>query len=176
MKKTFETEGDEFYCDGDKCRKRTIHGLGAVAKIQWASVGDHPYTGLFKGGNAGFVRFSTGGPPGALMIPGVGIKFLRDDTDSGNFVAMKDIVGQTSKDFFLNDFETHLPPPKGFVQIVGAIKFTSASNKIQTIGLSDFASYTQEGAREYPVVFPFKLRLHPVYELPRDTLHLDYLD
>lgn len=53
-------------------------------------------------------------------------------------------------------------------------KFATASEKAFAIGLSEFASYTEDGTQEYPVVFPFKLRLHPVYELPRETIDIDY--
>ena len=58
--------------------------------------------------------------------------------------------------------------------MVGGMKFATASTKINTIGLSDIASYTEAGGQEYPVVFPFKLRFKSVYELPRETIGIDY--
>ena len=84
--------------------------------------------------------------------------------------------GQAGFDFFEHDFETHLPFPKGnlLLTVFAGLKFATGSAKIFTVGLSDFAEYTQAGDQEFPVVFPFKLRLHPVYELPRDTINLDY--
>ena len=39
--------------------KKTFHGVGNVAKATWVSLGDHPYTGMFRGGDSGFVRLST---------------------------------------------------------------------------------------------------------------------
>lgn len=103
-KKTFDTPGDEFYCDGDKCRKRTLHNVGSVAKMKWVDLGGHSYTGLFKGGEAGLVRFSTGPTGSNSMTAGIGVKFLRDGVDSGNFVAMESLNAQSSFDFFQEDF------------------------------------------------------------------------
>ena len=64
--------------------------------MTWKSVGDHPYTGMFKGGDTGFVRFSTAAPvltSSPLMIPGMGVKLLRDVIDSANFPAMYSVDG-----------------------------------------------------------------------------------
>ena len=50
--------------------------------MEWVSTGDHPYTGIFKGGDAGIVRASSGLPVDeakAEMVPAVGIKLLRDN-------------------------------------------------------------------------------------------------
>ena len=80
----------------DGYRNKTIHCVGAVAKLTWQSVGDHPYTGMFKGADTGFVRFSTAGPvdtSGPSMIPGMGVKLLRDGIDSANFPAMYSVDG-----------------------------------------------------------------------------------
>ena len=92
VKKTFESPGDEFSCQSDgKCRKRTLHYVGVVAKIKWLAqnTDTNPFTGLFKGAENGIIRFSTGAEPGAnSMVPGIGIKLLRDGVDSGNLVAM----------------------------------------------------------------------------------------
>ena len=179
MKKTIESPGDEMFCKSDgKCRTRTLHNVGSVAKIKWVSedTAGHPFTGLFKGSDTGIIRFSSGSAPsGSGFTPGIGIKLLRDGIDSGNFVAMKDLDGQVGFDFFQEDFETHIPANEiNLTKLFVAIKFSTASSKIQTIGLSDFASFTEAGAQEYPVIFPYKLRFHPVYELPRETIGIDY--
>ena len=77
------------YCNGEKCRPKPFHSVGSVSKIKWIDQGGHPYTGLFKGGDAGLARFSTGGPTWETgMKPGFAVKLLRDGIDSGNFVAM----------------------------------------------------------------------------------------
>ena len=180
MKKTFGSPGDEMFCKSDgKCRTRTLHNLGSVAKIKWVSedTASHPFTGLFRSGSdTGIIRFSSGTQPsGNGMSPGIGIKLLRDGIDSGNLVAMNDVIEQAGFDFFQKDFETHIPANSDSLRlIIPAMKFATASRNIQTIGLSDFASFTEAGEQEYPVIFPYKLRFHPVYELPRETLGIDY--
>ena len=45
--------GDEF-----DCRHKTTHGQGNVGEIEWISIGDHGYTGLFQGADTGFIRTS----------------------------------------------------------------------------------------------------------------------
>ena len=42
----FHMEGDAL----EEGRKKLIHTVGAVAKVEWRSVGEHPYTGVFKVG------------------------------------------------------------------------------------------------------------------------------
>ena len=77
------------------------------------------------------------------MAPGIAIKLLRDGIDSGNLVAMKDVEGQSGLDFFKNDFETHLPADRNnFFLMLAGVKFATASEKIQTIGLSNLATFT----------------------------------
>ena len=179
MNKSFDSPGDEMYCNGDKCRVKVVHAVGSVSKVKWIDQGGHPFTGLFKGGEAGIARFSSAAANDPLepgMAPAIGLKLLRDGVDSGNFVAMNSLDEQGSFDFFERDFYTHiesssLPP---VIKVAVAAKFATASANYLSVGLSDFASYTETGEQEYPVIFPFKLRLHPVYDLPRATLDLDY--
>ena len=92
----FDTPGDTLQHQWNGYRNKTIHCVGAVAKLTWKSVGDHPYTGMFKGGDTGFVRFSTAAPvltSSPLMIPGTGVKLLRDGIDSAKFPAMYSVDG-----------------------------------------------------------------------------------
>ena len=51
---------------------------------------------MFKGSDTGFVRFSTAAPVitgSNFMIPGMGVKMLRDGIDSANFPAMYSVDG-----------------------------------------------------------------------------------
>lgn len=50
----FDEWGDEL-----DCRLKTIHSQGNVAKAEFLSNGDHPFTGMFTGADTGFVRLST---------------------------------------------------------------------------------------------------------------------
>ena len=151
MRGPFDTAGDEMYCRKEgSCNKKTVHSIGSVAKVRYVDLGGHSYTGMFKGADSGLARFSTGTPEQDWKIePGIGVKFLRDGVDSGNFVAMFKAFGQTSFNFFAYSFETHLPLLKpSMVTLLGLPKFSKASLKPFTIGLSEFASYTQEGVLE----------------------------
>jgi hypothetical protein len=65
--------------------------LGSVGKAKWEDLGGHPYTGMFKGGDTGYVRLNTRAfvnedvnSPEAKMNPSISLKFLRDNHDSGN--------------------------------------------------------------------------------------------
>jgi len=162
----FDTKGDEFDCGFTGCRNKTIHSVGNVGKIEWVDMGGHPYTGIFKGGDTGYVRMSSATPVDTknhAMKPGMGVKFLRDGVDSANFVAMFSVDGQDTLNFFQHDWSNHIPEPEGKSLIPLALRFKTATEYIQTVGLSDMAAYTQDGAAESPV-FPFSLRFEPTGE------------
>lgn len=111
----FDTTGDELACAWNGCRNKTIHAQGTTAKIQWVSQGSHPYTGMFKGADTGFIRMSVAKPVDTKtpnLAPGMGIKLLRDGVDSANFVAMFGVDGQDDLNWFANDFSNHIPDPK----------------------------------------------------------------
>ena len=102
----FDEQGDEF-----DCRKKTFHGVGNVAKATWVSLGDHPYTGMFRGGDTGFVRLSSTfevDNANQHMAPGIGIKFLRDGIDSANIIAEFCMDGQDSLNFFEHSLSNNI--------------------------------------------------------------------
>ena len=141
----FDTKGDEFDCGFTGCRNKTIHSVGNVGKIEWVDLGNHPYTGIFKGGDAGYVRMSSAAPVDTKtpnIKPGMGVKFLRDGVDSANFVAMFSVDGQDNLNFFANDWSNHIPDPHDKTLIPLEIRFKTATKYIQTVGLSDMAAYT----------------------------------
>lgn len=172
----FDTPGDELECYWSGCRNKTIHARGAVAKVEWKNLGGHPYTGMFKGGDAGYARLSVAKPvvntPVMVnLAPGMGLKLLRDGKDSANFVSMFSVDGQQSLNFFENDFSNHIPDPQAFYLRPLESRFATQTDFIQTIGLSEMASMTQDGYTEAKPVFPWKLRLAPYYapKFPRTT-------
>jgi len=159
----FDTPGDELECGWTGCRNKTIHAQGNVSKIQWKSVGSHPYTGMFKGADTGYARRSVAKPVDTKtpkLAPGMGVKLLRDGHDSANFVCMFGVDGQDDLNFFANDFVNHIPDPKSIALKPLEARFATATDWIQTVGLSEMASYTQSGQAETPV-FPFSLRFSP---------------
>ena len=174
----FDTKGDEFDCGFTGCRDKTIHSVGNVGKVAWVDQGNHPYTGIFKGGDTGYVRMSSAAPVDTKtpnMKPGMGVKFLRDGADSANFVAMYGVDGQESLNFFEHDWSNHIPSVSSASLIPLALRFKTQTEYIQTVGLSEMASITQEGDAEDPV-FPWSLRFEPTgeFEFPEKTYDVPF--
>ena len=98
-------------------------------------MGRHPYTGIFQGASQGIARLSLAqepSPPALTTAPGMGLKFLRDGVDSANLVAMFDVAGQESWNFFENIFTAHIPEVSGPLVFLGA-KFYTATNNIRQV-------------------------------------------
>jgi len=108
----------------------------------------------------------------------MGVKFLRDGIDSANFVAMFGVDGQNSLNFFGNDWSNHIPTPTDKTLIPLALRFKTATDYIQTVGLSDMAMATQDGTFENPIVFPWSLRFEPTgeFSMPADTYPVKFED
>ena len=69
---------------------------------------------MFKGADTGYARLSSAKPSDTKagkesLAPGMGVKLLRDWHDSANFVCMYSVDGQSSLNFFENDFVNHIP-------------------------------------------------------------------
>lgn len=170
VKVSFESSSDVFPLP----RKKYIHSIGVVAPISFKSVGEHKYTGLFKGAEYGFMRFSSAKCPSASggITPGAGIKLLRDGKPSANFVAMYSLDGQPcengTSNFFAHTWKNHISHTDNFGLKLIAAKFWQASNCPLMVGLSDVAA-TSDGSQ---AVFPFELALKPAMSLafPCDDL------
>eukprot|EP00545_Synedropsis_sp_CCMP1620_P013676 CAMPEP_0119014664 /NCGR_PEP_ID=MMETSP1176-20130426/10148_1 /TAXON_ID=265551 /ORGANISM="Synedropsis recta cf, Strain CCMP1620" /LENGTH=334 /DNA_ID=CAMNT_0006967879 /DNA_START=21 /DNA_END=1025 /DNA_ORIENTATION=+ len=147
--------------------EKRIHSVGQVAAMQFESNGEHPYTGLFQGAPYALVRLSLAKKASSWQgtIPGLGVKFFRDGMPSANFVAMYSLDGQTSGNFFENDFTTHVNTTSGVATSFMANKFAKVSSPAEAIGLSDIASYTVEGNKVDEPIFPAELILVPNNEL-----------
>lgn len=134
---------------------------------------------MFKGADSGYARLSVAKPVDTRtpnLAPGMGVKLLRDGVDSANFVCMFSVDGQDSLNFFANDFVNHIPDIKSIALKPLEARFATATDWIQAVGLSEMASYAQDGSAETPV-FPFSLRLSPggAYSFP-DTVSNGYTD
>jgi hypothetical protein len=65
------------------------------------SVNGHPFTGMFLEGDHGIIRMSLAGKPTIstkdptknLMVPAIGLKFLRDGMESANIVGINTVAG-----------------------------------------------------------------------------------
>jgi len=184
MSKSFDWVGDEML-DG---RKKLIHTVGTVGKVQYISTDDHPYTGVFRGCDNVLLRPSVAketdpsksSAAGAQdnFAPGMGIKWLRDGKPSANLQAMFGVNGQASWNFFKNDFSNHIPAASGAALYALALKFSSATKYIQTMGLRDLALYDCKGNLAAKAKYPFELIFRPHSQLKGkygDTYTKDYL-
>jgi len=95
-------------------RLKIFHTRGTVTRVRYESVGDHPYTGIFKGADFGIMRISDvtrTNPDVPFTSPGFGIKWMRTGHRSANGVTMFSFSGQKSFNFLANDWTTHLAEP-----------------------------------------------------------------
>ena len=145
-------------------RLKVIHSVGAVCQFEMKINPDSPYSGVFAPNAAatGLIRLGGALPPSASsgMIPGFGVKFLRDGVPSGNFVALVGLssLPHNSGNFFQANFSNAIPPPSGVTAVL-ATKFKQASNCITQVGLSDICSFGLDGSKVVNVVFPYRLKL-----------------
>ena len=169
----FDEFGDEF-----DCRHKTAHPQGNVGRAEWRNLGGHGYTGIFQGADTGFVRLSTVAPVIApeeretddqnVMVATMSLKFLRDGVDSANSLANQNLGGQASYDFFAQPLFTNLKDTgfeneqlaEGPFRAFG-LAIRPQTNFISSLGNSDMALYTQEGAKADTPVFPYSLRYEP---------------
>jgi len=145
-------------------RTKLIHGVGVVGKVKLVPKGNTGYTGIFQGNDHGFVRLSLAASPnGNPFTPGMALKFLRDGVDSANIIAMYSVDGQPGNyDFFANSFSNHISFPKpGLASWAIGKKFSTATDFITSLGLSDAAQMGSDGNFNYAANFPWKLRFVP---------------
>jgi len=136
--------GDELPKQGRGTREKLIHTQGAVASVKFDTNNSHPFTGIFSSGDFGIIRMSCAAQPdpeSQPLAPGIALKFLRDGMESSSLVAMYSVNGQESWDFFANDFTNHIGPA-GLSLAPLAAKFSTATDYVQAVGLSDWAQYT----------------------------------
>ena len=105
--------------------------------------------------------------------PGMGLKFLRDSVDSANLVAMFGVDGQESLNFFENDWNNHIPNTTDKKLIPLEARFKTATKYVQTVGLSDFASFDKHGVSAIDPIFPWSLRFEPTGEFNVPKLTYD---
>jgi len=170
---TFEAQGDELPWERKLLfhdyRGKFIHSVGVVGTVELQSVGSHPYTGVFTGSSNGIIRMSMASKPDPAenkTTPGIGLKFLRDGIDSGNLVAMFGVDGQPEWNFFKNNFSNHIPPLASAALVPLGMKFAEATKNIGQVGLSDMASYGEDGVKVDSPVFPFSLNFVPSSDVP----------
>jgi len=143
--------------------KKVFHGVGVVAKGKFISLGNHNYTGLFKGSNYSVIRLSQANE--TSFAPGVSVKFFRNNYKSANYFCMYTFAGQKSLNFFRHDVSNHPPNLSAHISIgtkIGLHEFLKVSAYPTILGLSDVASADENGIKEEKPIFPFRIILHPL--------------
>lgn len=165
---TFDHFGDDLPYE----HKKRIHAVGGVGKALWKPCCEenHSYTGVFDvsgGDTLAMVRFSTALSPRPNYIPGIGVKLFRDSMPSANFLAMNSVDGQQRDgNFFAEEFSNHIPStPQGAAQRRLVRHFEKFSIPAHMVGLSDMASYDNQGVPVANATFPYQLRLVPNADL-----------
>jgi len=160
-------------------RVKGIHGVGAVCQFRLDIAHDSPYTGLFAPGpQDGFVRMG-----GATNFdktkkgypPGLGIKFARTGVQSGSTVALVSLDTAVFN-FFKMNFSNHIAPPASVPTKALVKKFQQASQCPSQVGLSDMATWTQNGTKVADPKVPFKLFMVPSAEVQRPNTPKDIDD
>ena len=148
--------------------------VGAVAHASFEPLSNN-YTGFFQGAESMVVRLAPiieplalDDPVAARFVPGLGVKILRTNTTSGNVVFSRDgapVPGKWSWNYFEKPMSNHLsargpiPTPLGYgvaEKTVGAAPFYFGY-----VGISDLATYDQDGLEVDAPKFPFQLILDP---------------
>jgi hypothetical protein len=154
-------------------RKKLIHSLGSVAKIQLEIFPNSTFSGVFKSGGVGFARLSWAKFDLTNIVPGVAIKLLIDGKPSQNFLVMHNLDGQGSnQNFFLNPVTNAFPNPTSTAMIMLSKVFAATlailpggpkdhPEKENILGLYEQASVLSNGQVEEKVVAPWKINLVP---------------
>eukprot|EP01001_Neometanema_parovale_P006412 NODE_2774_length_1344_cov_170.094185_g2636_i0.p1 GENE.NODE_2774_length_1344_cov_170.094185_g2636_i0~~NODE_2774_length_1344_cov_170.094185_g2636_i0.p1 ORF type:complete len:402 (-),score=113.07 NODE_2774_length_1344_cov_170.094185_g2636_i0:139-1293(-) len=143
-------------------RVKYIHSVGSVCQFKFVAAPGTPYTGVFKTGGSGFIRFSAAKEPSSDNItPGYGLKIFRDGRQSANWMSMPSLDGQKSYNFFEKTFTNKPAFPSGFELEFLAKKFTQASNCPLRVGLSDAATFDANGTHYTHPKFPFAIQSQP---------------
>jgi hypothetical protein len=151
-------------------RKKLIHTVGGVAKAKIVWTNSAKYTGMFRAANNVLIRASTAlEADSSGMTPALAIKALRDGVPSGNIIAMYELDGQKTLNFFEHNLCTHLAARPSFpmkLQVLGA-KFKLQSAYPGCLGLSEFASFDESGNRILSPQFPWALMFQVNPDLTR---------
>lgn len=109
-------------------RKKLIHTYGAVAPIKFIPEPTSPYTGIFAGTEYGLIRLSLAKKPEKReIVPGLAIKFFIDRHPSINFMAMPSLEGQSSFNFFENDFSNCIDSSDDWILTLLSALFSKVS-------------------------------------------------
>ncbi len=157
-------------------REKFIHSVGIISKVK-INITNPLFTGMLKSGNNNcFLRFSTAkkfNPAKSSakeafsnFVPSMALKCLIDKKPSVNLMAMVDITGQESWNFFKNplksNFDAKTPSDMAVKLLINSFK--KISDFPSAVGISDFTKFDEQGNIENEPVYPFYLEFAPVEE------------
>ncbi|MGB5635321.1 MAG: hypothetical protein WBM44_18165 [Waterburya sp.] len=147
--------------------KKAIHAHGSVAKIKFIANADCPFTGLFQGADYGFLRASlTGDPSAGDFAPGLGVKFLVDGQDSGNFSALVSLEGQGQNyNFLAHEFSNIVPVVNKLRPKIANLIFRRVTRYPTKISLKNLATIDQLGNRVEAPYYPEQIFLVPTAQI-----------
>jgi len=144
--------------------KKYLHRRGSVAKVKYISTGDHPYTGVFKGGDCSLLRLSITFDPEKkkAFAPGFALKVLRSGVASSNVSALYTLTGQERNfNFFENPLSNIVPTNKGFPTVLVHKIFKKVTPYPEELLVDHFGSIDQNGKKEVSPLAPRQLFFIP---------------
>jgi len=172
---SMRTTFDNYQPEMPAGREKLIHSVGSVCKVEWTIPSDRGYTGILESGtHKGFIRMGGAVDPKEGLTPGLGLKFPRSGRHDADFVMLYSLVEQSSWNFFGLNQSNHIAPAVDFATKVLAAKFKDASQCPYQVGLSDLATWNEDGAESKPK-FPFKIffEVNPRLETGRRAQTID---
>lgn len=174
-------------------RPKYVHSVGSVCKVNMVVDSISEFSGIFEPGTqSGIVRLGTSTPFNETrgITPGMALKFMRSGVPSANVLVAADlgINPNASYNYFGPVQSNHLPtkpltPPannKTAVEILFKefkAKTEQPTNCTTFGGLSNAASWSQNGTPATNTKFPFEIKFRPTGQVafPSEPVTLDGL-
>jgi hypothetical protein len=156
---TFDYSSDEL----PQGSVKIIHANGAVGKVAFVPVADHPFTGIYRTGAVGLARLSLATPPtDDSYIPGMAIKFLISKHPSLNLQVMNLLEGQQENwNYFAKDFSNKIPHPTSWTLKAIEVIFEWARSPANDLPLWHLAAWTSEDMFDGLPVYPERIYFRP---------------
>lgn len=153
-------------------RPKINHAQGVLTKVEWQDLGGHSYTGLYSGNSEALLRMSESNflvetdPASIGLTPSLAMKFPRSGMRSVNHLANVSFENMEGWNFFEHNFRSRVDFHENdcaaeTIELV----FLDDNPRPHSLGLSEFASYKQDGTEETNVEFPFELWFEPTTDV-----------
>ena len=150
-------------------RLKSLHGIGAVCPFEINVDQGSTFTGIFKPGKVtGFLRAGAGNakPWKGGLLPGVGVKFMRTNALSANFLALFALNPISNFNFFAVPLSNFIPyPTPDFSLFMLKNRFCMSGHCGLKNGISNLAVIDQDGQEPDAPKAPFKITLEPTEDV-----------